>query len=179
MKKFFDGEIWSWIRTALEIFAFVMFILCCVWLLQDLGIAEDAGGTECWVICDPDSYVTIREKPRKSSLECGGAMCGSRMMTDGKVKNGFLHVYDLSAESDSGWISTGFVVYDPPEEIRERAMVVSPTRLAARKWIGGKIKKWLANGTRVTIICRSDEWSLTNCGYVKTEFLELCGDWDE
>ena len=137
------------------------------------GFAEE---TTCYVFCDPDSFVTIRSEPKRKSVEVGGATFGSELKTDGKIRNGYLHVYDLAAEEDEGWISTGYVVYDPPRVTDYKALVVSNGKLTARKSIGGKMKKMLRPMTEVKVFCESDEWCLTNYGYVMTYFLETVGE---
>lgn len=155
----------------------VAIFLTLITVLTVLRISKaGAEGTTCYVFCDPDSFVTIRSEPKRKSVEVGGATFGSELKTDGKIRDGYLHVYELAAEEDDGWISTGYVVYDPPKVTSYKALVVSNGRLTARKSIGGKMKKMLRPMTEVKVFCESDEWCLTNYGYVMTEFLELVGE---
>lgn len=155
----------------------VAIFLTLIAVLTVLRISKvNAEGTTCYVFCDPDSFVTIRSEPKRKSVEVGGATFGSELKTDGKICNGYLHVYDLAAEEDEGWISTGYVVYDPPMITSYKALVVSNGKLTARKSIGGKMKKMLRPMTEVKVFCESDEWCLTNYGYVMTEYLETVGE---
>lgn len=155
----------------------VSIFLTLIAVLTVLRISKaGAEGTTCYVFCDPDSFVTIRSEPKRKSVEVGGATFGSELKTDGKIRDGYLHVYDLAAEEDEGWISTGYIVYDPPRVTDYKALVVSNGKLTARKSIGGKMKKMLRPMTEVKVFCESDEWCLTNYGYVMTEYLETVGE---
>ena len=155
----------------------VAIFLTLIAVLTVLRISKaGAEGTTCYVFCDPDSFVTIRSEPKRKSVEVGGATFGSELKTDGKIRNGYIHVYDLAAEEDEGWISTGYVVYDPPRITSYKALVVSNGMLTARKSIGGKMKKMLRPMTEVKVFCESDEWCLTNYGYVMTDYLEAVGE---
>jgi len=178
MKKFFDSEAWKWIRALLEILLIVGMILVIITVIQDFGLAEDdySNCEEIYVLCSRSGYVTLRSAPRKNGIPFGGASCGAKLKTDGKRKNGFIHIVDVAAEESSGWISEEFIVHDEPELLEQNAFVVSIGRLAARKNIGGKVRRWLKPMTEVFIIYRTEEWCLTNCGYVRTQFLELKGE---
>lgn len=155
-----------------EFAAILLIVLGILYIAMDTGMAESQ---YCWVMCSPDSYVCVREKPRKTSDGFGGATLGTRLETDGKTKNGFLHVINVPAEETEGWVSLQHVVYDEPVQMKQAALVVSNGKLAARKGINGKVKTWLQPMTEVTILIYSKEWCLTNYGYCMTEFLEWVG----
>ncbi len=180
MKKFFQSEAWLWIKATLELILVAAIMIAAFTILRNVGLAEEedpyADCTKIWVLCRDDTYVCVREKPRKTSDAFGGALNCSMLKTDGKEKNGFLHVVDVAAEASTGWISKQYIVYDPPEKMSQKALVVSNGRLAARKGINGKIRKWLKPMTEVTILYWSSEWCLTNYGYVQTEYLEWIGE---
>jgi hypothetical protein len=182
MKKFFHSEAWAWIRIVLGLTLLITAILMTYTVMVDVGFAEEedpyADCTPIWVLCRDDTYVCVREKPRKTSDAFGGAINLAMLKTDGKEKNGFLHVVDVAAEASTGWISKQYIVYDPPEKMSQKALVVSNGRLAARKGVNGKVRKWLKPMTEVTILYWSSEWCLTNYGYVQTEYLEWIGDYD-
>ena len=163
------------VKLAVVIIEFILVVILlsfAIFLLNDTGLAEGSG---VWVLCDPNSYVCVREYPRKTANAFGGITCGSRLQTDGKEKKGYLHVIEVPAEDDTGWISSQFIVYDEPYPLYQSATVVSNGRLAARKGIGGKVKKWLNPMDQLTIYWWSNEWCLTNYGYVQSAFLELDG----
>lgn len=171
MKKFFQSEAWQWILCGIKFAVIVCIIVGVLLAMQEFGFAEDV-----WVLCDPDSFVCVRDAPRKTSYAFGGITCGSRLTSDGKQKNHYLHVVEVPAESDTGWISTMFIVYDEPIPLYQSATVVSNGRLAARKGIGGKVRKWLKPMDQLTIYWWSNEWCLTNYGYVQSMYLELDGE---
>ena len=126
---------------------------------------------EVWVLCMPDSEVNVRERPKKTGEIFGGAMCGACMWTDNVKKNGYFHVLDLAAESDTGWISARYVVYDEPVEVNAVMEIRSDGRVACRRWINGKINSWIMNGDRLTVYWMSPSWAVTSRGYIRSEFL--------
>lgn len=151
-------------------------VLAVISFAFDVSMSEDADGTQVWVLCNPNSYVSIRSGPGRKYTAIGGATCGSDMMTDGIDKKGFLHVYDLAAEDEEGWISTRYIVYSEPEEVHYRMQIVADGRVALRKWVGGKIIGWLYSGDTVTVLCMCDEWAITTRGYVMSDYLVMAGD---
>ena len=120
-------------------------------------------------------YVNVRQFPSKKGEEIGRFETGDVVHLDGKKRNGFLHCVDTGLESD-GWIHAGFIVYDEPEHVNQKATVVSKGRLAARKYIGGKRTRWLKPLSTVTVYYWSEDWAITNCGYVQSKHLELEGE---
>ena len=128
---------------------------------------------ECWILCRPGSYVSLREKPGKRAAEFGGALCGAKMWTDGTTRNGYLRVTEIAAEQDHGWVSARYVVYSEPREINCPLRIRSEGRVAVRKWIGGKIVKWMRDGDEILVYAMSDEWAVTEKGYIMTAFLEV------
>ncbi len=140
--------------------------------LADTGLAEREG-RQCWVMCRPDGVVNLRGEPKKHGKIFGGAQCGADMLTDGKERNGFLHVYALAAEQEEGWISSRYIVYDEPERVDSLATVRAEGRTACREWIGGKVIRWLQEGECVLVYLVSEEWAVTEYGYIRTELLEV------
>ena len=132
------------------------------------AIAEETTRT-VFVMCNPESYVNIRERPSKHARITGYALCGDGFETDGIVRDGFVHV-QCPTELGEGWISSGFVTYTEPEEVGETWIVDSNGRVAARSTIGGPRKKWLKKGKEVTVYYIADV-AITNHGFVDAEFL--------
>ena len=133
--------------------------------------AEEPEGRQCWVLCKPDagSVVNIRRKPGGEVF--GGATCGADMLTDEKIRSGYLHVYDLAAEESEGWISARYIVFDEPEEVQQLMTIRAEGRVACRKWIGGKVTGWAYDGDSVFVYVISYEWAVTDRGYIRSEFL--------
>ena len=142
-------------------------------ILTDVGLADTGDGYDAWVICQPDSYVNVREAPRKTGMEAGRLDAGDRVRTDGKEKNGYLHIIDAGTEKGDGWVHTGFIVYDEPRRTTERMVIGGKARVACRKSVGGKRKAWAKPGSFVTVYWISDEWAVTNRGFIATRWLEV------
>ena len=147
-----------------------LILILSVVLPWSVGKAEDK---LIYVLCAPKSYVNVRKTPCKSGEESGRLDCGDSVMTDGKKKNGYLHIYGIT-EDGEGWIFAGFVVDDEPV-IEENcyASVAASGRVKARRYINGRRIHWLQPCTELKVYAMSAEWSVTSMGYVKTEFLEV------
>jgi hypothetical protein len=167
-------KVLRWMGIAADVLLAVAAVIVIALYVNLAMIARaNADGAEgrAWVMCRQVGYVNIRTKPKKTAEAFGGAEAGTLLMTDGRSRGGFLHVVDLAAEESDGWISEKYVVWDEPEEINRRMVIRAQGRVACRKWIGGKIIKWLQEGDEVTVYWRSREWSVTDKGYIMTAFL--------
>jgi DMSO/TMAO reductase YedYZ molybdopterin-dependent catalytic subunit len=131
------------------------------------AIAEDG----YFVLCrpEPGNVVYVRKKPRTDATVVVWLEFGSYVKTDGKERNGFIHVVDLAAEDPEGWVYAGFLVPDEPQEGTYKARVNG--RVNARKCVDGKRIATLYDGKVVTVYACSDEWCVTNKGYVMREWL--------
>lgn len=171
-----------WRRVIITVFE-IAAIIFLVWMIimagKSLGISEAFADkydsiVEGYVLCD--DYVNIRRFPNNDDEPLGRFETGDTVYLDGKKKNGYLHCVDLSLEACEGWIHKGFVVYDKPIKVNQTATIVSKGRLAARKYVNGKRTRWLKSGASLKVYYWSDDWCLTDCGYVATEFLDLDGE---
>ena len=134
--------------------------------------AEEMEGMDCWVFCQPDGIVNVRSHPKRKSSEIAWASCGIRMKTDGKIRNGYIYVYDIAAETTAGWISTRYVVYEEPKAIDEEMVIRAEGRVACRKWMDGKVVKWYRDGDLVLVHWVADGWAVTDRGYIRYEYLD-------
>lgn len=166
-------------KTILEIIV-ILFCVYAVWALLDAAaIAEEWDEHEdefriAYAICTPGDTVNIRSTPSTHGNQEGYLDCGDMVYLDfTKARNGFVHAVGLTTESGDGWIHSGYLVYSEPVQMNRTALIVSRGRLAARKNVGGKRTRWLKSGAELTVLVWSEEWCLTNCGYVMTEYLEL------
>lgn len=165
-------------KTVVEIAAIIFLVWMMILAGRSLGISEARADkyddiVEAYILCD--DYVNIRRFPNNNDEPLGRFETGDRVYLDGRKKNGYLHCVDLSLEACEGWVSKYYVVYDPPIKVNQSATIVSKGRLAARKNVGGKRMRWLKPMGTVIVYWWSDEWTLTNCGYVQTKYLELDG----
>lgn len=149
----------------------VVFIIIAVLLLVLPAKGEEI---DCWILCQPDSFVNARSAPKKKSMEIGRLECGDHVYTEGVIKNGYLLVYGLTFETGEGWVHTGYVVYDEPykPDVYE-TQIVSNGRVNARRTINGKRRCWLKNKDVIKVYMVSFEWSVTNKGFVKTKYIDL------
>ena len=140
-----------------------------VYILTSHAKAEE--WVECWILCQPDSFVNARLNPTRKSIEIGRLECGDKIYTDGKSKNGFLHC-SVGFEYGEGWVYKGYIVYDKPEKPKNlETNVESNGRVAARKTIDGQRRCWLKDGQTIKVYMISKEWAVTNKGFVKSEFV--------
>ena len=132
-----------------------------------------ASGTEavCYIICNPQSYVCVRNKPKKGGKEAGRFDCGDYIITDGVKKNGYLHI--LGGFEGDSWVYAGNVVPDQPVIEKQKMRSNSNWSVVCRRSVKGEKVGTLKNGDTVTVYARSQEWAVTDKGYIMIEFLEV------
>ena len=143
----------------------ILFAMACA-LTWTRALSEDA-----YIICHPDSEVVVRENPRKTAHASGELKVGDKIHLDGKKRNGYYHCVDMANETGDGWVSSQYIVFDEPYYINRQATVISKGRLAARSSIKGKVKRWLKPQSLLTVYYITEEWCVTDKGYVKTKYL--------
>lgn len=142
-----------------------------IWMAAAGGRADTA---EAWVICQPGDYINIRERASKRSAAVGRLECGDGIRITGKTENGFAEIADLPLETGEGaWIYAPYIVFDEPEWYGDSMTVIGTARVAARRGCGGEIRKWLQPGTDVQVFWKTEEWCVTNYGFIMTKFLEV------
>lgn len=154
----------------------VVFLILTIAILANYclnyAVAEEDG---YFILCEPNGRVNVREKPRKTATVVGWVEFGRYVHTDGKEKNGFVHVIDLAAEITDGWVYKGYLAYDQPRDEQYIAEVWGGN-VIARACIGGKQLRVLKEGKRVTVYARSNAWAVTNKGYVMCDWLREVED---
>lgn len=138
--------------------------------------AESGMRYYCWALCRPGTNehpneVLIRARPEKKAEIVGAVSCGTKMMTDWKERDGWIHVVDLACEAGEGWIYEGYVVFVEPEIICEEREIVGGGRVACRKWIDGKRTAWAKAGSYVEVYAMADGWAVTNKGYIQSRYI--------
>ena len=172
-----NGEFWKRIIVGTCLVAVAVFML----LILINAVRAMFTGAEAeeyletrYVLCM--DYVNARMSPNKKQDPIGRLETGDMVYTDGRKKNGYIHCVGLGFEAMEGWVYAGYLTEDKPEKVMQNATIVSKGRLAARSCVGGKRTRWLKSGATVKVYYWSDSWSLTNCGYVMTQYLELDGE---
>lgn len=130
-----------------------------------------ADEVKCYIICKPGSYVCVRNTPKKGGKEAGRFDCGDYIYTDGIEKNGFVHL--AGAFEGDGWVYKGNVVPDQPVIEKQTMRSSSNSNVICRRCVGGKKVGMLKNGDTVTVYARSEDWAVTDKGYIMIRFLEV------
>lgn len=146
-----------------------LFSLLVVLVLLTATVPAQTEQQTVWVLCRPGSSVNIRSRASSRSEIVGYASCADGFVTDGRRKNGFVHVY-ASIETGEGWISSRYIVDTEPAYVGETRSIDSTGRVQARQYIGGKRLRWLRPGQEVMVYWISD-WAITDVGYVRWEFI--------
>ena len=150
-------------------------IFACIMLLSLIFACFTAFADEyeVFILCNPKTPVNVREKPKKGGAESGRLDFGDSVWTDGRKRNGYLHVIGIT-EAGEGWIFAGYAIDDQPEKLTgARANVAATGRVMSYRWINGKRNGWVDVGTEVTVYAISDEWAVTNKGYIRMKYLEV------
>lgn len=156
--------------TVILLVVFIVLVCMLTFLMYRAAVGEDEDSQTVYVLCNPESYVNIREKPNKKAHLIGYAYCGDDFRTDGTIRNGFIHVIHAGTETGDGWISTGFIAYSEPSKVDEVWKVESNGRVAARSTIGGKRTRWLKKNADVTVYYVA-EVAVTNYGFVDAKYV--------
>ena len=155
--------------------AFVVVIaLTIIALFCPEAIAEDdEDWIEAWVLCQPDSWVNSRRFPKKDAEVNAYLFSGDKIFLDGKQKRGFAHCSGMNNEDGEGWVYKGFLVYSEPVPDGHVHPIDAKGRVACRRYVDGTRRCWVYDEDPVTVYMISDEWCLTNKGFIKTEFIDL------
>ena len=126
-----------------------------------------------FILCNPKTPVIVRETPKKGAKETGRLDFGDDVWTDGRKKNGYLHVIGIT-EAGEGWVFAGNTVKDRPEQLTgARANIAATGRVMSYRWVNGKKNGWLQICDEVKVYAISEEWAVTNKGYIRMKFLEV------
>lgn len=174
MKQSTKDEARKWIVTIIQI----LMILGFFWIIslgfQSIGTAEDA---TAYILCKPGDYINARSTAAYGKNVIGRLETGDEIQVDGKTKNGFAHCTNPTFEDDECWVYTGYIVFDKPQWMNGRtATVVSNYKLAERKSMTGTVNRWLKPGTEIQVFWWTEEWCVTNRGFVMTKYIELDGE---
>ena len=91
---------------------------------------------------------------------------------NGKTKNGFAQAEVLLEESEA-WIYAGYISFEEPEwRGGESRIIQANGRVACRKYIDGPRRCWVTDGSWVRVWWQTEEWSVTDKGFIRTEFIE-------
>ena len=154
----------AFVYALIAFFAVVIIALCVIYS----AYGEEVDGY--YVLCRPGSVVNVRNRPKADAYVVGWVEFGRFVHTDGKTRNGFVHVTDLAAEETEGWIYAGFLVEEKPRNEEYKAEVWGG-RVIARSCVNGKRLKTLREGQTVTVYAQTNRWAVTNRGYIMCDWL--------
>ena len=159
-------------RRVLAVVAAVL-ILATVYGVQMAAIRQArAEGTVFWVLCQPNDYINVRMTPSTRSDIVGRLETGDTIYFDGKTRNGFCHLNPAQLEVSEAWIYSGYVSeYEPRDMGGKTYRVTSEARVAARKCIEGERLRWMYDGDLVKVWYMTEEWAVTNRGFIRSEYL--------
>ena len=180
-RPFRETDLCKFIILLIELAAIAAFIWFAIYVYNVFDFSSafaDEYGTDvirAYAICTKDDYVNVRSKPGKTGTEIGRLDPGDMVLLDGQEKNGYMHCVNLSFEEETGWVFAGYIVYDEPVYVDAEYTVVSNGMLTARKYVDGRRTGRLKPMTIVTVYYWSEEWCVTNKGYLRSEYLEYGG----
>lgn len=131
------------------------------------------------IFCKPGDEVNIRTRANSHSEVCGRYQCGYTFETDGKTKRDgkgrtWVHMVNAQLEVTEAWVCAAYVQDSVTVETC-RATVDARGRVAIRKTPGGNRVAWAQVGDNVTVYAYSNEWAVTDRGYISMDCLSFEG----
>ena len=149
----------------------VCIMLCLAAILACFSASSE--DKRVFILCNPKTPVNVRRMPKKGADISGRLEFGDWVITDGKEKNGYLHVCGITENGD-GRVFAGYVVDDEPVKAEKAWGNIATTgRVKTYRWINGKQNGWVNVCDEVKIFGMSEEWSVTDHGYIRTKYLEV------
>lgn len=151
-------------------YVFIILLLCALCVCYIAGAEEETK----YILCNPKptNHVSIRRSPKKGAEETGRLDCGDDIITDGKTRNGYLHILGYT-EDGEGWVHLGYVVDDKPIIEKCNGTIAANGRVMSWRRVGSGKNEWLDVCDQVKIYARSEEWAVTSKGYIRTKYLEV------
>ena len=134
-----------------------------------------AYGEDAWIICQPDSFVYIRERPSFHAKVVASPEAGDKVETTGRRSGDWISV-SYFCEAGGGWVYAAYLTDTEPELYPDGiAAETDRGKVRARKYANGPVRKMLEKGTRVLVYAVSCDWAVTNLGYISTQCLLFDG----
>lgn len=150
--------------------AAILLLILLLILLPVMGAGLARAETMYVIVQDE---LNVRAKPSLGSRVHGRLFTGDQVEVV-KTYNGWCYLEGLHSEEGVGWISGKYVVPDPVTEMYNATAVVTASgRVAIRDSVNGERISWAHPGDVVSVYGMSDSWSVTDRGYMKTEYLVL------
>ena len=115
--------------------------------------------------------LNVRSKPSLGSNIYGRLFTGDIVQVT-KTYHEWCYLEGLHSEEGCGWISSKYIVDDPVTQMNNVPAVIQANgRVAIRDSVNGKRISWVHSGDIVYVYGTSDSWTVTNRGYIKTQYL--------
>jgi len=166
----------EWAAYLITILLMVAVVAAAV-LVTTPASADDTITMYC--ICT-DSRVNVREQPSTKAHIGGYLEFGWDVQVSGEVKDKSGTTWyriDGMTEAGTGYVCSNYLITSKPEKVNLEATVRASGRVATYKRVDGKRKGWAKAGSKLTISVYSDDWCLTNKGYIRTEYLHASWGW--
>lgn len=143
--------------------------VCCVLMLVITYVSSVALSETKYVLVQ--SELNVRARPSLGSSIYGRLFTGDIVQVT-KIYRDWCYLEGLPSEEGCGWISAKYIVDEPVTEMNEDPAIIHANgRVAIRDSIDGKRISWAHPGDVVYVYGTSDSWTVTDRGYVKTEYL--------
>ena len=117
--------------------------------------------------------LNVRSSPSLGSHIYGRLFTGDTVQVT-KTYYGWSYLEGLNSEEGCGWISSKYIVDDPVIHMDNVPAVVHANgRVAIRDSVDGKRISWVHSGDVLYVCGTSDSWTVTNRGYIKTQYLKF------
>ena len=125
-----------------------------------------------WIMCQPGDWVHGRKAPSTRSESVARLETGDSIEIDDRSRNGFLHSPHMPCEYGEGWIYSGFLVTEPPQNAGGKLYTISANgRVACRKWVEGPRRCWVVDGSEVKVYSYTSTWAVTNKGFIQSTYI--------
>lgn len=165
MRKVKEILIWVFLVVAA-----VAAVFCWSMAIKEAFAEDDSW--DCWVVCQPDSWVCVRTHPRLGSTVLGRVLDGQKLTADAYTEDGWYHIIDLPLEASEGWVCMNYLSDEEPTYCQGAVWTVEATgRVAVREGMGGERKMWIQPGAKVEVHMMAGDWAVTNIGFIRAKYL--------
>ena len=117
------------------------------------------------------SELNVRASPSLGSNIYGRLFTGDVIQVT-KTYYGWCFLEGLPSEEGCGWVSSKYIVDETVTQMDNVPAVIHANgRVAIRDSVNGKRISWAHSGDVLYVYGTSDSWTVTDKGYVKTQYL--------
>ena len=117
------------------------------------------------------SELNVRARPSLGSNIYGRLFTGDAVQV-ARTYRDWCYLEGLPSEEGHGWVNSKYLVDEPVAQMYDATATIHANgRVAIRDSVNGKRISWAHPGDVVCVYGTSDVWTVTDRGYVKTEYL--------